>query len=276
MKVYLIVAKGKRKGFPILIQGDLFLIGSEPICQLRSVLPGVASRHCMLVVKSADERKVFLRDLGSDEGTFINGSRMHPAEEWALHKGDRILVGPLEFMIQFTEKAFQKNDAEEWALKCLDGQDDERELLEDLEMMQRKKNFVNASAAAQGILDKLTAQKGIVQGRLRVSKEGAVTVVRLLDTFVVDEAEIALLRKELIHTLNQPQLRVLLDFKTVKRLSTGGIEMFAELAQHIKGLGGTLAFCRVPSDLAKMMHVLPALNGVRYYPDKGPALAASW
>src|SRR5205085_9114544 len=88
MKVYLIVAKGKRQGFPIQIPGDLFMLGSEPICQLRSQLPGIAPRHCVLVVKSADERKVFLRDLGSDEGTLINGSRMPPGEEWALHKGD--------------------------------------------------------------------------------------------------------------------------------------------------------------------------------------------
>ena len=76
MKVYLIVASGKRKGFPILLQQNLFMMGSEDICQLRSPLPGVAPRHCAVRI---DERKVFVRDLGSDEGTIVNGSRMPPA-----------------------------------------------------------------------------------------------------------------------------------------------------------------------------------------------------
>ena len=36
MKFYLIVAKGSRKGDVVKIDRDLFLIGSENMCQLRN------------------------------------------------------------------------------------------------------------------------------------------------------------------------------------------------------------------------------------------------
>jgi anti-anti-sigma regulatory factor len=273
MKVYLIVASGKRKGFPILLQQNLFMLGSDKICQLRSALPGIAPRHCAVRV---DERKVFVRDLGSDEGTLVNGSRMPTSEEWALHKGDRIAVGPLEFMVQFTELNLKKNDAEEWALKCLDGQDDEREVLEDLELMQHKEEFANAAMAAQGILDRLTAQRGIVKGRLRVSREGNVTCVRLLDSFLVAEAEIALLRRELFDSLNQQGLRVLIDFKQVARMSTAAAEMFADVARHLNAHKCTMAICRLKPDLQEMMQMLPMFETTEFFREKADALRENW
>jgi anti-anti-sigma regulatory factor len=273
MKVYLIVASGKRKGFPILLQQSLFMLGSDDVCQLRSPLPGIAPRHCAVRV---DDRKVFVRDLGSEEGTLINGSRMPTSEEWALHKGDRIAVGPLEFMVQFTELNLKKNDAEEWALKCLDGQDDEREVLEDLELMARKEDFANAAMAAQGILDRLSAQRGIVKGRLRVSREGQVTCVRLLDSFLVAEAEIALLRKELFDTLNQPGLRILIDCKQLARMSSAAAEMFGDVAHHLHVNRCTMAMCRLKPELQNIVQMLPMFEHVHFFRDKPLALSASW
>ena len=44
MKLYLIVSKGKQKGLPIPIKVDLFLMGSDSICQLRSKLLGQSNR----------------------------------------------------------------------------------------------------------------------------------------------------------------------------------------------------------------------------------------
>jgi anti-anti-sigma regulatory factor len=273
MKVYLIVASGKRKGFPILLQQNLFMLGSDEVCQLRSPLPGIAARHCAVRV---DDRKVFVRDLGSDEGTLVNGSRMPPSEEWALHKGDRIAVGPLEFMVQFTELNLKKNDAEEWALKCLDGQDDEREVLEDLELMQRKEDFANAAMAAQGILDRLSAQRGIVKGRLRVSREGQVTCVRLLDSFLVADAEIALLRRELMDTLNQQSLRVLIDCKQLARMSSAAAEMFGDIAHHLHVNRCTMAMCRLKPELQTILQMLPMFENIYFFRDKALALSASW
>ena len=69
MKFYLIVAKGTKKGMPIPITVDLFLIGSEKMCQLRAQTLG--PKHCAIV---NHDNKVFIRDMGSGETTLVNES----------------------------------------------------------------------------------------------------------------------------------------------------------------------------------------------------------
>ena len=105
MKYCLIVAKGKHQGMPIPVTVDLFMIGSGKMCQMRTKVDGVADQHCCLVMRG---KKVFIRDLGSDYSTLVNAEVVPTAEEWPLHAGDMIEVGPLEFMIQFSEKALSQ------------------------------------------------------------------------------------------------------------------------------------------------------------------------
>src|SRR5262249_3531311 len=60
MKFYLIVAKGSRQGLPILVTVDLFLVGSDKMCQLRKRSLGL--KHCAFVTRN---KKVFVRDMDS-------------------------------------------------------------------------------------------------------------------------------------------------------------------------------------------------------------------
>src|SRR5437868_6108340 len=137
MKFYLIVAKGKKQGLPIPIDVDLFTIGSGKMCQLRTKVDGIAEQQCALMVR---ERKIFIRDLGSDHSTLVNGNVMPPSEEWPLHAGDRLEVGPLEFLVQFNEMTLNKRDMEEWALKCLDVDSDKtRGIIEDLDEFTKRR-----------------------------------------------------------------------------------------------------------------------------------------
>src|SRR5262245_49896769 len=90
MKFYLIVAKGTRQGMPIPITVDLFLVGSDRICQLRK--RSLGKRHCAFVTR---DKKVFVRDMDSGQSTIVNGAAIPPGEEWPLHAGDRVSVGNL-------------------------------------------------------------------------------------------------------------------------------------------------------------------------------------
>ena len=268
-KLYLIVAKGKQKGFPIPISVDLFLIGSKEMCQLRSKLPGIAEEHCALVTR---DRKVFILDMNSGETTTVNGAAIAPGDEWPLHPGDRIEVGPLEFMVQFHEKELSKRDLEEWASKCLDVSASQKLFDEDAGPFRKA---TDASAAAANIWERLNIQKGIVVGRLRIGRDAGVTTVRFNDLHLVEEGDIALVSKELRDNLSQPQLRILLDFKNVRRLSSAGAKMVSEFARSVKSWGSTLAICRVRPELQHMIATLSAQR-IPVYKDKGAAVASKW
>lgn len=267
MKFYLIVAKGTKKGMPIPITVDLFLIGSEKMCQLRA--KNLGPKHCAIVHR---ENKVFIRDMNSGETTLVNESLLPPGEEWPLHAGDRISFGSLEFMIQYREQALSRKDLEEWAANCLDVADT-RDIFD--EGADEFHQASNASEAAQNIIDKLTAQRGLVMGRLRIGKEGGITTVRFNDTILVEEAEIAYVRKELCDHLNRPNLRVLLDFKNVRRMSTSAVTMVREFYRWLQSFGSTMAMCRIRPDVQGMLSVFHAEN-IPVFPDKKSGLLAKW
>jgi anti-anti-sigma regulatory factor len=269
------VAKGKHQGMPIPIKIDLFLIGSDKMCQMRSHLPGVGKQHCALVTR---ERKVFVRDMDSGEATIINGEPMPAGEEWPLHAGDRLCVGPLEFVIQFREKPLSQRDLEEWALKCLDQDSTKKfkEVDEDDPFAAENRPSINASEAAASILDKLSARRGIVKGRLRIGLESGVTTVRFNDIYLVEESEIALVKKELQENLNRPNLKVLLDCKNVRRLSSAAAEMIQDMQGWLAHRGCSLAICRVRPDLHAILQTLGIFEKVKHFSDKKVALVARW
>ncbi len=61
-------------------------------------LLGVSRRHAMIYRK--DDRLV-IEDLGSSNGTFVNGSRIEPKEPYPLYDGVEVSLGKLHFTIRF-------------------------------------------------------------------------------------------------------------------------------------------------------------------------------
>lgn len=276
MKLYLIVAKGKHQGFVIPVTVDLFLIGRDPMCQLRSK-EGTASRHCAITTK--DDRKAFVQDLG-EGSTILNGEELPAQEEWPLHAGDRLEVGPLEFLVQFHEMQLSKKDAEEWALKCLDAdatkEATDPDEVDEFAMLETAKPSTGASDAAAHILDKLQAQRGIVKGRLRLSFVEGVTIARFNDAFLVEPGELSMIKNELLANLKRHGMRVLLDFKNVWRMSSAATEMLKEVRLRMRGQHCSLALCRLRPELREMMEAMDSLQDVPYYEDKAAAVEAHW
>jgi anti-anti-sigma regulatory factor len=264
MKFFLIVAKGRKQGLPIPITIDLFLVGSDKMCQLRK--SSLGPKHCAFITK---DHKVFVRDMDSGKPTLVNGAAVPPGQEWPLHKGDRVTVGPLEFMIQCHEHHLSKSDLEEWAVKCLDEIDEqEPEERDDDE-------YHTASSAAQSIFAKLNAMTGLVTGQLRIGKEEGVTVVRVNSLKLVEPSEVASLKKELCDCLNRSNLRVLLDLKNVRRLSSLAVVMLGDFNRWLVPWGSTMAVCRIRPELQSAMRLLKVEN-IRVFHDKSTALSSSW
>jgi len=66
------------------------LVGRSPACTLRLDAPEVSGEHARIAY--ADGRW-HVRDLGSRNGTFVNGARVHPGAPRPLSTGDRIGFG---------------------------------------------------------------------------------------------------------------------------------------------------------------------------------------
>ncbi|MFP6766584.1 MAG: FHA domain-containing protein, partial [Planctomycetaceae bacterium] len=71
-----------------------FLIGREQDCHLRPNSEAVSRHHCCFTLDSFCLR---LRDLGSTNGTLVNGEQI--SGQVRLQAGDQVVVGPLEFVV---------------------------------------------------------------------------------------------------------------------------------------------------------------------------------
>jgi pSer/pThr/pTyr-binding forkhead associated (FHA) protein len=96
----LVLSPGKTNGTTIPITLPQFLIGRDPLCHLRPASPLISERHCALLVKGS---KVFLRDLGSATGSFVNDEPVKKEQE--IGDGDTLKIGPLLFRVQFQAPA---------------------------------------------------------------------------------------------------------------------------------------------------------------------------
>lgn len=90
----LIVASGKSAGRSISIKRNQLLIGRAEQCDVRPLSEEVSRRHCAVTVGPAD---VWIEDLGSRNGTYVNGTRI--TERTKLADGDLIRVGSLELKV---------------------------------------------------------------------------------------------------------------------------------------------------------------------------------
>ena len=92
------VVGGKHSGQYIPLTTERFLIGREEDCHLRPSSEMISRHHCAITL---DGFTVRIRDLGSTNGTLVNGERIHGAV--TLSSGDRIEVGKLCFEISISE-----------------------------------------------------------------------------------------------------------------------------------------------------------------------------
>jgi pSer/pThr/pTyr-binding forkhead associated (FHA) protein len=99
MDVNLVLFKkdGSQKSF--VLPSSLTVVGRRHDCDLCIPLMDVSRRHCEL---NQNSETLEVRDLGSRNGTFLNGRRVDG--ETAVNAGDYLQVGPLVFQLQIDGK----------------------------------------------------------------------------------------------------------------------------------------------------------------------------
>ena len=94
MKVQLIVVQGKPEGKVIPLVGPIFKIGRGETCHLRPNSEQVSREHAEFALNND---VVSVRDLGSRNGTLVNGKAL--SEACVLKDRDLVQVGPLTFAV---------------------------------------------------------------------------------------------------------------------------------------------------------------------------------
>ena len=97
MKFALVMVKpdGSMREFPF--ERDQVLIGRDAEAKLQIPLAAVSRRHCIIEV---EDDELVAKDLGSSNGTYINGERLRSKETRELSPGDLLTVGGVVFVIK--------------------------------------------------------------------------------------------------------------------------------------------------------------------------------
>src|SRR6476659_10844187 len=80
-------------GSPIEITKDLVVVGRKEDCDVRLDHKSVSKMHCVIV---KTDGMLFLRDLGSTNGTRVNGTRVRRA---ALLPNDQLTIAHFKFRV---------------------------------------------------------------------------------------------------------------------------------------------------------------------------------
>lgn len=73
------------------------VIGRATDCQLKIASPLVSRRHCRVTV---NRDCAWIEDLGSANGTFVNGCRLPPGEPCPLPIGAKLTIGQADFVVE--------------------------------------------------------------------------------------------------------------------------------------------------------------------------------
>ena len=86
--MWVTVGSGEGKGVGVRVEGERFLVGTAPECQLMVGDPKVSPLHAYFEVRDGH---VTIHDLGSDAGTYVDGERIDAGRE--VKGGEEIRVG---------------------------------------------------------------------------------------------------------------------------------------------------------------------------------------
>jgi pSer/pThr/pTyr-binding forkhead associated (FHA) protein len=94
MNVVLVMFRenGERRSFSL--SRDVTVIGRREDADFRIPLSDVSRKHCRLI---KDGNQLIVEDLGSANGTLVNGERVSDHE---VVPGDTLQIGPLQFIVQ--------------------------------------------------------------------------------------------------------------------------------------------------------------------------------
>lgn len=99
MKVRLSVQHQKANVKTVVLHSNA-VIGRSTECNLRLASGQVSRQHCQLLI---DDQRVAIVDLGSSNGTFLNGQQLTANVETPLPSGAELEIGPVKFTVDYDD-----------------------------------------------------------------------------------------------------------------------------------------------------------------------------
>ena len=110
----LVIEGDNARAYPLPVQGTL-IVGRAEECEIRIDHPSLSRRHAAIEV----DRGVWIKELGSTNGTRLGGRRLRPEERVPLPPGELVEIGPVVAVVQGAsgDDATTINDAEPIAME---------------------------------------------------------------------------------------------------------------------------------------------------------------
>jgi pSer/pThr/pTyr-binding forkhead associated (FHA) protein len=96
MDVRLVIEKGPTRTRELRVTGSDAFVGRQRGSGIRIPSAEVSRKHCRLRLMDG---YVTVQDLGSSNGTFLNGIRIR--EEEVVRPGDHLQIGPITFVVEY-------------------------------------------------------------------------------------------------------------------------------------------------------------------------------
>lgn len=250
----LVVMEGPLAGRSVPIRSRGIVLGRDPDCRLRLGSAQVSRRHAE--VRALPDGGVRVRDLGSTNGTYLNGGRLGD-EEGEMQPGDELRLGPFRFTVaEESAEADPPLPIEEAILDWL-GVDRGRE----------------APPAESDTALEMEAHAST----LRREVMGGSLVVTPLEPQLVEERSVGALREELEEILGLPlPRRVVINLEHVGRIAPDAVGLLAAFHLRLGGSGGALRLCQANARVGLMLDQIRLTALMELHPSVEEAVLSPW
>jgi len=263
-EVWLRVQVGAAKGRTVGIVGPKFLIGRDRSCHLRLGSAMVSKRHAVIELR---DRQIFVSDLGSTNGTIVNGRPLRSAE-FEIHDGDRIQIGPVVATLMARPEPPQGGKVDEIIAGWMQGDGD---VAHPYHGETQPTLSLPTSASPDG------EEPEEPEERIKYEVIQDVLVITPQVSELDDPEVIELLRCHFHALYEQPLPRqVVLNLEYVRHLTAQAIGVI--LAHHLRldRASGGLRICQAPARVMAILHQVRLTVMVDCHPTLDEAVLAAW
>jgi anti-anti-sigma regulatory factor len=242
-----------------------FLIGRDSACHLPLTSPHVSKRHAAIERRGGLH---FLRDLGSKNGTRLNG-RLLRTQDAEIHAGDRIGVGDLRFIVAAIPQGRSASTigslgaAEDWIVERVRDDDDPASTLP-VGNAPTLQDF----SVHQDLDDPRPFKYEVIEDILVITP-------RIHQ--VSDDSAVAALRSTLQELFDHPlPRRVVVSLEFVSNLSPQAIGVILAHQLRLERAGGAFRLCNARHQLMAILDRIHFTMLMECYPTLDDAILVAW